>query len=130
MHRLLHIIQVLQAMISWMITPSIDLSAATNPVLTFDTKTGYNNGATLDVMISADYDGSASPWNFTWTDLNPTLANGPSNGYSDWVASGDIDLSSYNSTIYIAFIYTGSDGATAKTTTWQVDNVVIDESTK
>lgn len=120
----------LASMKTWMITPSIDLSSAGSPILTFDTKTGYVNGATLDVMISTDYDGSASPWNFNWTDLNPTLADGPSNGYSDWVASGNIDLSSYNSAVYIAFVYTGSDGATKKTTTWQVDNIIIEESSK
>lgn len=120
----------LSSMISWMITPSIDLSSATNPVLTFETKTGYNNGATLEVMISTDYDGSATPWNFTWTNLNPTLANGGSTEYSDWVASGSIDLSSYNSDIYLAFKYSGSDGTTKNTTTWQVDNVLIVESSK
>lgn len=121
----------LPSMISWMITPEVDLAGTTSPVLTFNTKTGYNNGATLTVKVSSDYDGSGNPWNFTWTDLNPTLANGPSDAYSpDWVASGDLDLSAYNSTIYIAFVYTGSDGASKQTTTWQVDNVTIDESAK
>lgn len=120
----------LSSMISWMVTPSIDLSSATNPILTFETKTGYHNGATLEVMISTDFDGSASPWNFTWTNLNPTLANGGPTEYSDWVSSGSIDLSSYNSNIYLAFKYTGSDGATKNTTTWQVDNITIAESSK
>lgn len=121
----------LPSMISWMISPAIDLSEATSPVLTFNTKTGYNNGATLTVKVSGDYDGSGNPWSFSWTDLNPTLANGPSDGYSpDWVASGEIDLSAFSSSIYIAFVYTGSDGASKQTTTWQVDNVIIDESGK
>ncbi len=121
----------LESMISWLITPAVDLSSATSPIFSFETKTGYHNGATLEVMISTDYDGSASPWNFTWTDLNPSLANGPTDAYSaEWLASGDIDLSSYNSTVYIAFKYTGSDGTTKKTSTWLVDNVKIDESSK
>jgi len=84
----------------------------------------------MEVFISTDYDGSATPWNFTWTNLNPTLADGGSGGYSGWVASGDIGLSSYSSTVYIAFVYTGSDGATKKTSTWCVDNVRIEESSK
>lgn len=124
----------LTSMISWMLTPAIDLSGATAPVLSFDSKTGFNNGASLTVKVSTDYDGSGSPWNFTWTDLSPTLANGPGSGYSDWVASGDIDLSAYNSTIYIAFVYNGQDDpadeAGDRTTTWQIDNVTVDESGK
>jgi len=120
----------LESMISWLITPGIDLASVTNPILTFDTQTGYHNGAVMEVFISTDYDGSATPWNFTWTNLNPTLADGGSGGYSGWVASGDIDLSSYSSTVYIAFVYTGSDGATKKTSTWCVDNVRIEESSK
>ncbi len=122
----------LASMIAWMITPSIDLSNSINPVFSFDSKLGYPNGATLDVFISSDYDGSANPWNYTWTALNPTLPTEviPGSNYSDWLSSGNIDLSAYSSTIYIAFVYTGSDGASKQTTTWQIDNVIIDESSK
>ncbi|MGC9471586.1 MAG: DUF5689 domain-containing protein [Bacteroidales bacterium] len=118
----------LSEMISWLITPVVNLSSAAAPVLTFETATGYHNGATLEVLISTDYDGSGSPWNHTWTDLNPTLADGPSAGYSDFVSSGNIDLSVYKSPVYIAFKYTGSDPSA--TTTWQIDNILIAESSK
>jgi hypothetical protein len=118
-------------MISWLITPAVNLTSSTAPVLTFDTKAGYDNGATLEVLISSDYNGSGSPWDFTWTNLNPTLDDGPSNGYSNsFVSSGSLDLSAWKSTVYIAFKYTGADPAgTAddKTTTWQIDNVLITE---
>ncbi|HDR88710.1 MAG TPA: DUF5017 domain-containing protein [Bacteroidetes bacterium] len=118
----------LSEMISWLITPVVNLSSSTAPVLTFETATGYHNGATLEVLISTDYDGSGSPWNYTWTGLNPTLANGPSGGYSDFISSGNIDLSAYKGPVYIAFKYTGADPSA--TTTWQIDNILIAESSK
>jgi hypothetical protein len=118
-------------MISWLITPPVNLTSSSSPVLTFDTKAGYDNGATLEVLISSDYNGSGSPWDFTWTDLNPTLDDGPPNGYSSsFVSSGTLDLSSWKSTVYIAFRYTGADlsgTADDKTTTWQIDNVLVTE---
>ncbi|MFN2379593.1 MAG: DUF5689 domain-containing protein, partial [Bacteroidales bacterium] len=118
-------------MISWLITPAVDLSSSSTPVMTFDTKAGYDNGATLEVLVSSDYDGSGSPWDFTWTDLNPTLDDGPAGGYSNsFVSSGNLDLSAWKSNIYIAFKYTGADPAGTtndKTTTWQIDNVLITE---
>jgi len=123
----------LSEMISWLITPVVNLSNATAPVLTFETATGYHNGATLEVLISTDYDGSGSPWNYTWTDLNPALANGPSVGYSAFVSSGNIDLSAYKSPVYIAFKYTGADPdgtASDRTTTWQIDNILIEENSE
>lgn len=119
----------LTEMISWLITPAIDLTSSTSPVFSFDSKAGYDNGATLEVLISTDYDGSGSPWNFTWTDLNPVLDDGPAGGYSaNFLSSGVIDLSAYKSNAYIAFKYTGSDPST--TTTWQIDNVLVTEEVK
>jgi len=83
------------------------------------------------VVISTDYDGNGNPCNFTWTALNPVLADGPADDYSEWVSSGDVDLSSFRDIVYIAFKYDGADPsgtASDKTTTWQIDNVLIFES--
>ena len=119
-------------MISWLVTPLIDLSGSISPVFTFDSKAGYDNGATLSVLISTDYDGTGSPWNFNWTDLNPTLDDGPPNGYSNsFVSSGNLDLSAYKTTVYIAFKYSGADPAGESndhTTIWQIDNVLVTEA--
>ena len=121
----------LASVISWMITPSIDLSAATSPYVSFDCADGYDNGATLQLYVSTDYDGSATPWDFTWTEL--TFVHPPSNSstYSDFTTSGQVDLSAYiGGPVYIAWKYTGQDptGTTDdKTTTYEIDNVVVAE---
>ncbi len=116
--------------ISWLITPANDISGSVNPVLTFTSMAGFENGATFEVLISTNYNGDGSPWNYTWTALSPQLPVAPSNTFSDWVPSGDVDLSSYKGTIYIAFRYTGADPAETlndDTTTWQIDDVRIAE---
>lgn len=105
---------------AWLISPSVDLSGATMPVLTFISAYKFA-GPTLEVKVSTDYTGSGSPAAATWTDLSPTL----SSGSFSWAPSGNVDLSSYNGqTIYVAFRYTGSasDGST-----WELDDIKIDE---
>ena len=53
--------------------------------------------------------------------LNPTLATAAEGGQSDFVNSGDIDLSAYEGTYCIGFRYTSEQQANY--TTWQIDNV-------
>jgi hypothetical protein len=110
--------------ITWMITPQIDLSTASNPYIRFESRDGYDNGATLKLYVSIDYTGSSTPWTSTWTELVYTRPPVTSSGYSVFVSSGKVDLSTYNgSKIYIAWVYSG--GVSSKTTTWDVDNVLI-----
>ncbi len=110
---------------SWLITPEISFDNYDNEALTFKTQTGFYVHDGLTVMISTNYDGS-DPTTATWTTLPATLATDPipATNYSGWIESGDIDLSSYTGTGYIAFKYTGS-GTGGQTTIFQVDNVVI-----
>jgi hypothetical protein len=97
----------------------------------FESADGYDNGATLELFVSTNYTGSTTPWTSTWTKLNFTLPPGTASGYSQFISSGQVDLSAYNgSTLYIAWVYKGADptGTTSdKTTTWEVDNVLIAE---
>ncbi len=113
------------SVISWMITPPLDITSSTLPILTFRSKGGYDNGAKLETLISTNYDGGATPWNFTWTVLPATYPAVPAGGYGSWGNSGDVDLSAYKTTVYIAWRYTG--GAPAQTTTWQVDDIRVGE---
>lgn len=103
---------------SWLISPSIDLSGESNPIFKFIN--AYNfAGDPLEVLVSTDYDGVSDPNDASWNDLNPILSSG---GW-DWVSSGNIDLSLYQTgPIHIAFKYTGSnsDGST-----WEVDAIQI-----
>ena len=111
---------------TWMVAPQIDLSTAIKPYVQFESADGYDNGATLELYVSTDYTGSATPWTSTWTKLNFTLPPLSASGYSAFTSSGKVDLSAYNgSTLYLAWVYSG--GAPAKTTTWEVDNILVAE---
>ena len=109
---------------SWLVTPGINLSGGTNPKFNFTTVDGYDNGATIKVYISTNYNGSSTPWTSTWTELPVTISSGHTTGYAPaFVPSGDIDLSAYSGTVYFAFVYEGSDPS--KTTTFEVDDVTV-----
>lgn len=112
---------------TWLITSVFSLDNSINEILNFKTKDGYNNGATLKVMISTDYNGGATPWTATWTDLTPTavISTGNSTGYApNWVSSGNVNIGTYNgANVYIAFKYEGGDPGL--TSTYQIDDLVI-----
>jgi hypothetical protein len=115
-----------ESVITWMIAPALNLTLATSPYLIFDSADGYDNGATLTLFVSTDYTGSATPWTSTWTELNFTLPVSTASGYSQFVSSGKVDLSPWKgSQVWIAWVY---DGDTGRTTTWEVDNVMVAEN--
>ena len=113
------------SVISWMITPSLDLTDAVSPYVSFESANGYDKGATIELFVSTDYNGSATPWLSSWTALSCTLPPLNATGWSDFISSGQVDLTPYKGgTAYIAWVYKG--GGT-KTTTWEVDNVLVAE---
>ena len=109
-----------------MVSPLVDLTAATAPYLTFDNVTRYT-GDPLELLISTDYDGSSNPnVQGTWQNITSSVPVWDIES-GDWtfVNSGNIDLSSYSSsTTSIAFKYVGSDFDGA---TWELDNIIIQE---
>lgn len=119
------------SVITWMIAPPVDLTDAVMPFMTFESADGYDNGATLKLYASTDYDGSASPWDFTWTELSFNRPPSTTSGYSAFTSSGLIYLTAYKGqTVYLAWVYTGADNtgtADDDTTTWEIDNIVIAE---
>jgi len=115
--------------VGWLVSPEYDLTGKTEVRLSFDLKIGYYNADCLQVLVSDDYDGNANNLaSAHWTDLTDkfVLPKEPTNGYaSSWELSGVASLHSYaNKKIRIAFKYVG-DGANAKTTTYQIDNVKL-----
>ena len=107
---------------SWLITPPIDLSVL--KVMKFETSYGFDVAGHedgLSVLISTDFDGNDIS-TATWAPLNATLAT-----FSDpehaWISSGDIDLSVYSGTAYVAFKYVGNGND--QTTSFRIDNVMI-----
>lgn len=113
------------SVITWMIAPVIDLTIATEPYLLFESADGHDNGATLKLYVSTDYDESATPWTSTWSEKSFNLPVSNTQDFSQFASSGQIDLSAYNgSQLWIAWVY---DGGTGRTTTWEVDNVLVAE---
>ncbi|MFV0540847.1 MAG: DUF5689 domain-containing protein [Aestuariibaculum sp.] len=112
---------------AWLVSPGLIIDAGTaNPVLSFETNDGYNNGEALSVYLSTDFSGDVTT--AMWTQINATISNSNSNGYgSSFTESGELDLSDYvGQTIYIGFKYTG--GSNGITTTMQIDNLYVGES--
>jgi len=111
--------------IAWLITPAIDLSGSQNNKLSFDINEGYYTHDGFQVLISDDFDGSDVE-NATWYDVtsNFTIPQTPTDAYGVLTPAGSLDLSAYTGTIHIGFKYMG-DGANSKTTTYQIDNVLI-----
>lgn len=102
----------------WLISPEFDGTAMTSIFMSFVTASNYS-GSNLEVLISTDYNGTGNPNDATWTNITATL----SNGSFAWVASGDIDITSYkNATMYVAFKYISSN---SNGKTWEIDNIEI-----
>lgn len=103
---------------SWLISPSIDLSASSTPTLNFENAYKYT-GAPLQLLISTNYSGTGDPNGATWTALTANW----STGNFIWANSGTISLSAFlQSNVRIAFKYTSTTSAGS---TWEVDDIKV-----
>lgn len=109
---------------SWLITPEIDLTQTTLEKLEFRGTGGFHNGATLRLFISNNYDGGATPWTATWTELNFNALPTQASGFAPFASSGLIDISSFDGTVRLGWVYEGGT-ATNQTTTWEIDNITV-----
>ena len=114
----------------WFISPVIDLSGSTNPVLSFDHARGPANSINVGVAegyytvwVTNDYTNGEDPNSERWVELT-----GINHGTTAWnfVNSGNLVIPAEfkTSTCRIAFKYLSIDGASA---TWEVKNVVVKE---
>lgn len=122
----------------WMITPEIDLSSATNPILTFDAAftayssaapaSGYNDNSTQAFMVIVSTDGgqtwdSASAVRWQNAGGQHTLAEIAGTGYVNQM----VDLSQYaGDTICIAFY--AQSTTSGGDNNLHIDNILVDEA--
>jgi hypothetical protein len=105
----------------WLISPSLDLTATTYPLLSFWSRTRFN-GLPLQLKVSTNYS-SGNPALATWTDLNGKF---PEQTSDVWTQSTNINLSAFKtSNVHIAFVYTSSDDEGAR---WTLDDLQVDNS--
>ncbi|MCY7422212.1 MAG: T9SS type A sorting domain-containing protein [Chitinophagaceae bacterium] len=109
----------------WLISPPLNFSAITLPVLRFWSR-GEFVGPPLHLLISTDYDGSSDPNLYTWTDLDAAFA--PLT--NTWTLTDGIDLTAYKSfnKVFVAFKYISS--ANVGASRWNIDEVDITNRTQ
>lgn len=102
----------------WLISPAINLTGATDAILTFESAKNYT-GNVLELYFSDQYSGTGDPTTVSWEKLSPAL----STGNFTWTPSGDIKFNNYlGKTVYFAFKYTSTSSASS---TWEIDNVKV-----
>jgi hypothetical protein len=109
--------------IGWLISPAIPVATGVTTYLTFNTQYAYWANSTLEVFVSANYDG-ANPASATWTKLSNAHIVTQSEGQNTWVSSGMVDISEFSGTIHLGFKYSGG-GTIGQTTAFRVDDVNV-----
>ncbi len=118
----------------WLITPRLNLTETTNPILNFDVDrrfpgTGNFPEDLYDILISTDF--SVSVEDATWTRFEPGFeamtANDP--GADGLTNTGDLDLSAFNGdVIAIAFVYRAGGPSTFDATILRIANVSVTDN--
>lgn len=108
----------------WYISPALNLSSASNPILSFRTAAKFS-GNVLEVLVSTDYV-SGAPSTGSWASLNGFALSPNNPGSYAWTPSGNISLNAYkNANTRIAFKYKSS---TSGATTYELDDVLVREN--
>ena len=102
----------------WLLTPPVNLSAASNPVVFFRGYQRYGVDHHLDVLYSSNYSGVGDPNLATWTNLNIDINSPADTGlWKDYSAALPT-----NSSMYVAFKYTSNTTVGALV---RLDSVVV-----
>ncbi len=105
----------------WLISPAVNSDDYTDEVLNFVTAMKeFGTDNTFTVYILTDYNGTDNPNTATLNDITSQANLSP--GDYDFTPSGNIDLSTYTGTIYLAFKYTSGTNAGR---TWEVEDIVL-----
>jgi len=107
----------------WLISPPLDLSAMSMPLLEFFSKIRFSGTNTKELLVSGDYSGTGSPAAANWTAIQ--IPNWSALD-TTWRKFSPIDLSTYKSSnFHLAFKYVSSASGTADE--WTIDDVNITE---
>lgn len=106
---------------SWLISPAVDLSKVSAKTLSFRSQVnGYGSTtSTIEVFVLS----SDNPATATKTKLPAAWPTAPASGYSSWLGSGTLDLTSFSGTVYIGFRYAATKDSNYAT--WCVDDVCL-----
>lgn len=107
---------------SWLITPPVNADDLAKKVMHFRTQAAYSGNCDLEVFVMTTND----PKTAIKTKLNANIPTPPASGYSEWLASGNLDLSAYSGIIYIGFRYTAETASESRT--YCIDDVVVGET--
>ena len=110
--------------VSWLVSNPITALSSDQVFLNFETKDGFNNGATLQAYLISNW--TVDITTSTKTLLDANIASGTTTGYAaNFIFSGNIPLTGDLSNFRIGFKYVGGYAPTPKTTTYQIDNVRV-----
>ena len=108
---------------TWLITPAINVSGLAEKVFNFRAQVnGYGSKTSVFEVYVLTSNNPADP-NCQMTKLNVKLPVAPGSGYSEWVNSGNIDLSAYSGKIWIGWRYQATEDA--EYATWCIDDVLV-----
>ena len=111
--------------VAWLITPQIDFDAQMGEVFSFDSSNSFSDGSTLQVLYSADWDGTeANIETATWEPLADANVVSDSEFFGNWVSSGNVSLDCLSGAGYLAFKYEGS-GEEETDGTYEIDNISV-----
>ena len=117
-----------KANVDWLITPALDFTGATAPMLFLNHTIGHagNVQEEQQVLISKDYV-SGDPTKATWTKLTITYPGKPAKGNFSTTDS-ETDLSAYagEKNIHIALKYTSTDQSSSQ---WQIGKIEVKGAT-
>ena len=106
--------------IGYLISPKIKISELATKKMSFKTQIGFGDVNTkLELLYSSDYAGSIA--DATWENI-PFTASTIDN---QWTESGEIDLSGFTKSGYLAFRYTGDGTDTNKDASFRIDDLII-----
>lgn len=111
--------------ISWLISPEISVETHSKITLEFKTSNSFSNGSILQVLYSADWDGTeAGITRAEWGIIPEATIVDDDQFFGDWVSSGLVDMSCFEGNGHIAFKYTGS-GEENEDGTYELDDIFI-----